>query len=131
MNWYNRKLAQSNNYGYWLKPDGQLIIVTEQNHIAILRDKLDPEATLRLYELYEKAFNLGWIRMSIIENELNIQYNKNKGINSSQKNSLTRLFLEHYKENRYNFRAIIDYAGGNQYTTITNPTELNQFLDKV
>jgi hypothetical protein len=132
MNWY--KISQMESlYGYWLKPNGELITVKNQEHVRILRELLDPQVKLSLFDLYQEAFHNGWIRLAIEQDRISMQYDKTKGITQNQQNTIRSLYIEGYKHNRFNFSMLIDYsdaATSGTYVNISNPVELNQFFEK-
>lgn len=82
-------LEVNSSYGAWIDHTGRFHDIKEnQGHKHVLQVYFN-DTTLGFNEIYEKAFNLGWIRLVYDGTTLSAEW-KNRGASSDAKRALVR-----------------------------------------
>jgi len=120
----SKKTAGIKHYGYWLKPNGELIPVTFENH----------EKTIAKFNIYgySDAYEQGWVKITTAPNIMYVS-NKIKEPNAIQKKIILELYedINSSKKGFYGFG--YDLQGNYIQKSSTNDVKklLNQQLTKI
>jgi len=122
------KLIESNipidkSFSAWISPNGQLIIVPEYKHANYIKTYYPNY--LDMDDLFNKAFNDGWIRVIYTSNG---HLNGNLSLNGNNIKEIKKQTLKHFNDIIKYGNNRIDIAGNNEnWKTFNLPTDKEEF----